>query len=80
VYGLDADAPSDIWTTDLSGPVALIVGGEDRGLSRLTREKCDFLVKIPMTGRIGSLNASVACAMAICECQRQRREKTSQKP
>lgn len=75
VYGLDAEATSDIWNTDLSGPVALIVGGEDRGLARLTREKCDFLVKIPMTGRIGSLNASVACGMAICERQRQKQEK-----
>lgn len=76
VYGLDAEATADIWSTDLSGPVALVLGGEDKGLSRLTRDKCDFLMKIPMTGRIGSLNASVACGMAICECQRQRQEKT----
>lgn len=77
VCGLDAEATTDIWSTDLSGPIALIVGGEDRGLARLTREKCDFLVKIPMTGRIGSLNASVAFGMAICECRRQRQQKTS---
>jgi 23S rRNA (guanosine2251-2'-O)-methyltransferase len=77
VYGLDAGATSDIWNTDLSGPVALVIGGEDKGLARLTREKCDFLVKIPMSGRIGSLNASVACGMALSECQRQRQQKTS---
>ncbi|HHX29257.1 MAG: 23S rRNA (guanosine(2251)-2'-O)-methyltransferase RlmB [Bacillota bacterium] len=80
VYGLDASATEDIWNTDLSGPVALIIGGEDKGLARLTREKCDFLVKIPMTGRIGSLNASVACGMAISECQRQRQQKPSDRP
>jgi len=80
VYGLDAGGTSDIWSTDLTGPVALIIGGEDRGLSRLTREKCDFLMKIPMFGEIGSLNASVACGIAISECRRQRQEKASIRP
>ncbi len=80
VYGLDAGAQADIWNTDLTGPVALVIGGEDRGLARLTRETCDFLVKVPMTGRIGSLNASVACGIAISECQRQRQQKASNGP
>jgi 23S rRNA (guanosine2251-2'-O)-methyltransferase len=80
VYGLDAGATSDIWNTDLTGPLALIIGGEDRGLARLTREKCDFLVKIPMVGEIGSLNASVASGIAISECKRQRQEKASKRP
>jgi len=80
VYGLDAGATADIWNTDLSGPVALIIGGEDRGLARLTREKCDFLLRIPMAGRIGSLNASVACGIAISECRRQRQQKASKRP
>jgi len=75
VYGLDAKADSDIWHTDLSGPSVLVVGGEEKGLSRLVRERCDFIVKIPMFGRIDSLNASVACAIAICERRRQIEER-----
>lgn len=80
VFGLDAEGQGTIWDTDMSGPAALILGGEDRGLARLTREKCDFLVRIPMSGRIGSLNASVACGMALVEMCRQRREKASKSP
>ena len=80
VYGLDAEGRDTIWTADMSGPVALIVGGEGRGLARLTRDRCDVLVRIPMSGEIGSLNASVACGMAIVEIKRQRQQKTSVKP
>jgi len=72
VYGLDAGGKDSLWETDLRGGVALIVGSEGKGLSHLVRESCDFLLRIPMVGRIGSLNASVACAMAIYEVQRQR--------
>ncbi len=72
VYGLDAEGEKDLWEMDLSGPVALIVGSEGQGLSRLIRERCDFLVRIPMYGKISSLNAGVACAMALYEVQRQR--------
>ncbi|HHY15914.1 MAG TPA: 23S rRNA (guanosine(2251)-2'-O)-methyltransferase RlmB [Firmicutes bacterium] len=57
---------------DLTGPLALVVGGEGKGLSRLVREKCDFLTSIPMRGRIGSLNASVAAAVLLFEVLRQR--------
>ena len=77
VYGLDAEAEATIWSANLAGPIALIVGGEGKGLARLTRDRCDLLVKIPMSGEIGSLNASVACGMAIAEIQRQREQKTS---
>lgn len=80
VYGLDAEAEATIWTADMSGPIALIVGGEGKGLARLTRDRCDLLVRIPMSGAIGSLNASVACGMAIAEVQRQRNRKTSIRP
>ncbi|HHW25909.1 MAG TPA: 23S rRNA (guanosine(2251)-2'-O)-methyltransferase RlmB [Firmicutes bacterium] len=72
VYGLDAGGKDSLWDTDLRGGVALIVGSEGKGLSHLVRERCDFLIRIPMVGRIGSLNASVACAMAIYEVRRQR--------
>ncbi len=57
---------------DLTGPLALVIGGEGKGLSRLVREKCDFLTSIPMRGRINSLNASVAAAVLLFEVLRQR--------
>lgn len=72
VYGLDAAGQESLWDMDLTGPIALIVGSEDQGMSRLVRERCDFLAKIPMLGKIDSLNAGVACAMALYEVQRQR--------
>ncbi|HHY12165.1 MAG TPA: 23S rRNA (guanosine(2251)-2'-O)-methyltransferase RlmB [Firmicutes bacterium] len=72
VYGLDAAAQKSLWEMDLTGPIALVVGSEGHGLSRLVRERCDFLAGIPMFGNIDSLNAGVACAMALYEVQRQR--------
>lgn len=56
----------------LIGPLALVVGSEGKGISRLVREKCDFLVSIPMRGKINSLNASVACGLLLYEVYRQR--------
>jgi 23S rRNA (guanosine2251-2'-O)-methyltransferase len=56
----------------LTGPIALVVGSEGRGLGRLVREKCDFLVRIPLMGRISSLNASVAAGVLMYEVNRQR--------
>ena len=73
VCGLDVGSNTQsLWEMDLTGPIAFVVGGENRGLSRLVRERCDFLAKIPMFGRIDSLNAGIACAMALYEVQRQR--------
>ncbi|MBE3519797.1 MAG: 23S rRNA (guanosine(2251)-2'-O)-methyltransferase RlmB [Firmicutes bacterium] len=72
VYGLDAAGSVELWSQDFAGPVAIVVGGEGRGLSRLVRESCDVLVKIPMYGPINSLNASVAAALALYEVRRQR--------
>ncbi len=72
VYGLDAEG-RDIYKEDLSGAVALVVGAEGKGISRLTREKCDGLLSLPMRGHINSLNASVAAALGIyrkLECSR----------
>ena len=57
---------------DFSGAVALVIGSEGRGLSRLVRESCDFLVTLPMNGQINSLNASVAAGILMYEVVRQR--------
>ena len=71
VYGLAGEADGDITQTDLRGKIVLVVGNEGKGLSRLVRENCDGLIKIPMLGKINSLNASVASAIAIYESLRQ---------
>lgn len=71
VYGLAGEADSLLSQTDFKGKVALVVGNEGKGLSRLVRKNCDGLVKIPMLGDINSLNASVASAIAMYECLRQ---------
>ena len=57
---------------DLSGPLGLVVGSEGKGLARLVRETCDFLIRLPMNGEVESLNASVAGAVALYEARRQR--------
>ncbi len=72
VVGADAGGRELYWQARLDGPLALVVGGEGKGLGRLVREKCDFLVQIPMTGRLNSLNASVAAALIMYEALRQR--------
>lgn len=76
VYGLAGEATNKLSETDLSGKVALVVGNEADGISRLTREKCDSLVKIPMIGKVNSLNASVASAIAMYEVIRDNGEKS----
>jgi 23S rRNA (guanosine2251-2'-O)-methyltransferase len=70
--GLDAAGQRSLAEIDLTGPVALVVGSEGRGLRRLVRERCSTLARIPMAGPIGSLNASVAAAIALYEVHRQR--------
>ena len=71
VYGLDMDGQS--WTeTDLTGATALVVGSEGRGIGRLVRECCEFVVSLPMHGHINSLNASVATGILLYEAARQR--------
>src|SRR5260370_31902331 len=73
VVGVDP-AGSRAWTEfDYTGPVALVLGGEHRGLRRLVGEHCDVLVRIPMLGNIASLNISVAAAVVLYEVVRQRR-------
>ena len=58
--------------TDLKGPLALVIGGEGRGVSRLEKETCDFCISIPMRGGVNSLNASNAAAVLMYEVLRQR--------
>ena len=70
-YALEAGGES-IYEKDLTGKVALIVGGEDSGVKRLTREKCDGVLSIPLFGKVNSLNASVALGIAVYEVVRAR--------
>jgi 23S rRNA (guanosine2251-2'-O)-methyltransferase len=71
--GLEALPEARLYTqADLTGPVGLIVGSEGRGLARLIRETCDFLIRLPMRGQVGSLNAAIAGAIALYEVRRQR--------
>ena len=71
--GLAGDAPATYDQLDLTLPTALVLGAEGDGLRRLVRERCDFLMKIPMLGHIESLNVSVAAGIALFEAVRQRR-------
>ena len=72
IAGLDQNAGQPIYGTDLSGAVGLVVGGEEKGIRPLVKRKCDFLISIPQCGPVGSLNASVAGAIAMYESYRQR--------
>lgn len=71
VYACDMDGTS-YYEQDMKGPCALVIGNEGAGISRLVREKCDFIVSIPMVGRISSLNASNAAAILMYEIRKQR--------
>ena len=72
VFGTAADGEKSLWEADLKGPAALVIGSEGSGMSRLTRESCDFLLSIPLRGRVSSLNASNAAAVVLYEAVRQR--------
>ena len=71
IYGTDADGAS-YTKTDLTGSIAIVIGSEGEGIGRLVREKCDFMMSLPMLGRITSLNASVASGIFMYEAVRQR--------
>ncbi len=72
VIGLAGEAGTDFFSLDLRGPIALVLGGEGRGLRRLTREGCDYLARLPMLGSVESLNVSVAAGVCMFEALRQR--------
>ena len=72
----DQDATASAWASDLSGPVAVIVGSEGSGLSGAVKRRCDLLVSFPMSGRVASLNAGVAGALLIFEIVRQRTQRS----
>ena len=65
----------DLYRADLTGKIAIVVGGEDSGIKKLTKSKCDRIVTIPMKGKVNSLNASVACGVVVFEALRQRIKK-----
>ncbi|GFO71319.1 23S rRNA (guanosine2251-2'-O)-methyltransferase [Bathymodiolus japonicus methanotrophic gill symbiont] len=72
IAGAAGEAEKTIYEMDVNMPLALVMGAEERGMRRLTREQCDFLVKIPMQGSVESLNVSVAAGVLIYEIFRQR--------
>jgi 23S rRNA (guanosine2251-2'-O)-methyltransferase len=74
VIGTSDDAPGSLYQADLKGPLALVLGAEGQGMRRLTRERCDLLVSIPMHGTVSSLNVSVAAGVCLFEAVRQRAE------
>jgi 23S rRNA (guanosine2251-2'-O)-methyltransferase len=78
VVGAHPAAEAEVYDVDLTVPVAVVVGGEGRGLHRLVRERCDHLVRLPMRGEVASLNAAVAGALVLYEAVRQRRARRSE--
>jgi 23S rRNA (guanosine2251-2'-O)-methyltransferase len=72
VVGTDGEAEQTLYAADLNRPLALVMGAEGAGMRRLTREVCDFVVRIPLWGRVPSLNVSVAAGVALFEARRQR--------
>jgi 23S rRNA (guanosine2251-2'-O)-methyltransferase len=71
--GTSDEAGDELYATDLTGPLALVMGSEGSGMRRLTSELCDYLVSIPMAGQVESLNVSVAAGVCLYEINRQRR-------
>jgi 23S rRNA (guanosine2251-2'-O)-methyltransferase len=72
IAGADQQAETSLFEADLNRPLAVVIGSEGKGTRRLVKESCDFLVRIPMVGKINSLNASVAAALIFCEARKQR--------
>lgn len=74
VYGTAGEATQSVYELDYRGPVAIVMGAEGKGMRRLTRETCDELVSIPLSGSVSSLNVSVASGVCLFEAVRQRHE------
>jgi len=75
VVGADSTEGRDLFAADLTDPLVLVIGGEERGLRPLTKTRCDLIVRIPSGGKVASLNASAAAAVCLFEAARQRRQK-----
>ncbi len=75
VVGTAGEAEQELYDQDLSGPIVVVMGAEGKGMRRLTREHCDFLVRLPMSGSVSSLNVSVATGVCLFEAMRQRRSR-----
>ena len=76
IAGLAGEGEKLLFEADLTGPLALVAGAEGEGMRRLTRECCDYLVRIPMAGQVSSLNVSVSVGIALFDAVRQRRAAT----
>ena len=72
LVGTAGESDQSLYQADLKGPLALVMGGEEKGMRRLTREACDYLVRLPMHGAVESLNVSVATGICLYEAVRQR--------
>jgi 23S rRNA (guanosine2251-2'-O)-methyltransferase len=79
VVGTAGEAEMDLYQHDMTGPTILVMGAEGKGMRRLTREHCDYLVKLPMAGSVSSLNVSVATGVCLFEAVRQRNAKSKKK-
>ncbi|WP_415753604.1 23S rRNA (guanosine(2251)-2'-O)-methyltransferase RlmB [Pseudomonas leptonychotis] len=79
VVGTAGEAEMEVYDHDLTGPTVLIMGAEGKGMRRLTREHCDYLVKLPMAGSVSSLNVSVATGVCLFEALRQRKAGSKKK-
>jgi len=72
LYGTDGDAEKSLYNSELTTSIALVMGAEGKGMRRLTRECCDYLIHLPMAGSVSSLNVSVAAGIFLFEAVRQR--------
>ncbi len=75
IVGAEAEGDRDVWDIDFTDPIALIVGSEAEGMRKTVKEHCDYIIKLPMRGKVNSLNASVAAGIIIFEIMRQRMQK-----
>ena len=77
IVGTAGEAEQELYQQDMTGPIVLVMGAEGKGMRRLTREHCDYLVKLPMAGSVSSLNVSVATGVCLFEAVRQRQGNTA---